>query len=300
MSNARIILTRGIQGSGKTTWAKDFVKRNPDSVRINRDDIRQQLYGELWGGNIDEDLVTEVETSMARAALRAGMQVVVDATHLYQRFVNRWQRLGYPVKVVEFAAPLITLIENNSNREKQVPNMVIRKNFEKFTTSVFGDLVPVTTNPEFYISSEFPKYTGNPDDSPAFIVDIDGTLAHMDGRSPFDYSQVHTDTVDDSVRQVVESLEQTDYILIVSGRTDDCRAETEKWLKDNFIRYDGLFMRKRGDNRPDSIVKYEILMNDIAPRFNVMGVFDDRPSVCEMWRNVGVKTFQVGDPDNRF
>ena len=40
----KLILTRGIQGSGKTTWARQWVAEDPSSrVRINNDDIRNML-----------------------------------------------------------------------------------------------------------------------------------------------------------------------------------------------------------------------------------------------------------------
>ena len=40
---AKIILCRGIQGSGKTTWAKQYCKEHPNTIRVNRDDIRQMF-----------------------------------------------------------------------------------------------------------------------------------------------------------------------------------------------------------------------------------------------------------------
>ena len=45
---AKIILCRGIQGSGKTTWAKQWVLEDPEHrVRFNNDDIRNML-GKYW------------------------------------------------------------------------------------------------------------------------------------------------------------------------------------------------------------------------------------------------------------
>lgn len=41
---AKIILCRGIQGSGKTTWAKQWTLEDPEHrVRFNNDDIRNML-----------------------------------------------------------------------------------------------------------------------------------------------------------------------------------------------------------------------------------------------------------------
>lgn len=45
---SKIILCRGIQGSGKTTWAKQWVLEDPEHrVRFNNDDIRNML-GKYW------------------------------------------------------------------------------------------------------------------------------------------------------------------------------------------------------------------------------------------------------------
>lgn len=302
MTEAKIILMRGIQGSGKTTRAREIVRDYDNAIRVSRDDLRMQLYGTLHGGTIDEDLITEVETAMVRAALREGQVVVIDAMHLQQRFINRWQRLGYPVEIVEYHADLETLLLRNSLRLKQVPESVIRKNFEKFTNKD-GSLKKVRTEPDKYVTSAFPKYETfrEPWASEAYVVDIDGTLAHNDGhRSFYDYTKVYDDKVHYAVASAVNDLSNSHHIVVLSGRKAECFAETERWLKDNNIQYDMLAMREDGDDRPDSIVKYEMLRDLVAPAYDVIGVFDDRPSVCEMWRNIGLPTFQVGDPENRF
>lgn len=51
----------------------------------------------------------------------------------------------------------------------------------------------------------------------AIIVDIDGTLAHMTGRSPYDYSQVHTDEIDEVILDIVLKHQVGYHIFIVSG-----------------------------------------------------------------------------------
>ena len=43
-----VIILQGIQGSGKTTWAKNWVKEDPEHrVRFNQDDIRN-MFGVYW------------------------------------------------------------------------------------------------------------------------------------------------------------------------------------------------------------------------------------------------------------
>ncbi|NUR25646.1 MAG: AAA family ATPase, partial [Catenulispora sp.] len=50
----KFILTRGLPGSGKTTWAK----AQPGFVRVNRDELRTMLHGGLLGTGWAEQQVT--------------------------------------------------------------------------------------------------------------------------------------------------------------------------------------------------------------------------------------------------
>jgi len=143
------------------------------------------------------------------------------------------------------------------------------------------------------------------------IVDIDGTLAHMDGRSPYDYTQVHTDVVDENVAQIVRKYAQRDimfetpdtYIIIVTGRDDTCKDVTLKWLADNNIPFDEFYMRdhtlvdEKGNKLDDTIIKRNIYEEMIKPRFNVRFVLDDRDRVVKMWREQGLKVLQVAEGD---
>jgi hypothetical protein len=125
----------------------------------------------------------------------------------------------------------------------------------------------------------------------AYLFDIDGTLAHMAGRSPYDYTRVHEDAVDESVAHLSNALNVEHHIVIMSGREDSCRPETETWLQDNNIRYDELHMRPAGDTRADSTVKAELFNQHVRDRFHVRGVIDDRNQVVRMWRDLGLKCF---------
>lgn len=296
---SRIILTRGLPASGKSTWAKEFARVNHRVVRVSRDDLRAQMYPGTDYRYIDEDLITEAETALVRAALRNGKDVVVDAMHLQQKYINRWQRLGYPVEIVEFTEPLQTLLERNVARGAKVPSNVIRNNFKKYTTDAMGNLHKVRLKPEEYVLNY--KYVPDSTKPTAVIVDIDGTLAHNDGhRSFYDYSKVLGDKPVWPVIDAANGLNTIHHTVVVSGRKAECREDTEDWLIMHGIQYDEFYMREDGDDRADTVVKMEILRDKIAPEFEVIAAIDDRPSVCEMWRKVGIPTFQVGDPDNRF
>lgn len=133
----------------------------------------------------------------------------------------------------------------------------------------------------------------------AIICDIDGTLAHMQGRDPYDYDKVDTDVVDKTIKNILRVFYGNgNYaILIVSGREDACKHETVGWLSKNYVMYDELFMRKHGDYRPDEVIKKEIYDKHIKDKYDVEFVLDDRNKVVKMWREIGLKCLQVAEGD---
>ena len=143
----------------------------------------------------------------------------------------------------------------------------------------------------------------NPDLPEAIICDIDGTLAHMTGRSPYDYTRVMEDTPDYTILQMLHDYKKaTNHrckVLIVSGRDHTCRQDTLKWLNYHSVPYDELLMRDadkkdaRGNKIPDYVVKYEIYNKHIRGVFNIDYVLDDRNQVVWMWRKLGLKCLQV-------
>ncbi len=132
----------------------------------------------------------------------------------------------------------------------------------------------------------------------AIICDIDGTIAIKGDRSPYDWKRVGIDTVNMPVYDVLEAM-RNDHkaILMLSGRDSICRPETENWLKEYSISYDGLFMRSEGDNRKDLIIKKELYENNIKNKYDVLFVLDDRNQVVKMWREEGLTCFQVAEGD---
>lgn len=131
----------------------------------------------------------------------------------------------------------------------------------------------------------------------ALIVDIDGTLALNTGRGWYDYELVHTDDVDEVVYDILDRYAEDHDILIVTGRTDDCRDVTEAWFKENDIPVDQMFMREVGDERQDSVVKQQIFDTHIRGKYDVSFVLEDRNSVVDMWRKNKLKCLQVERAD---
>ncbi|ASR87113.1 polynucleotide kinase [Mycobacterium phage Krypton555] len=310
---------RGYPGSGKSTKAREIADAT-GAVVVCRDDLRKMLHGVYFntGDNHPktpkefEDQVTIAERAAVQAYLKEGVSVVVDATHLEPSYLRKWAKMsaqyGAEFVRVDVPTPAWECIrrdaEYRSGTPKYVGPEVITRMAKRHPIKNWPNIqAPPTFNPE-----PVEWQMGLP---AAIIVDIDGTLAHMAGRSPYDYTQVHTDTVDEQVRWLVNTIHQqssffnepSPKVLIVSGRDDTCREATEKWLAEHGIRYDALHMRPTGsvDNHgnklPDYMVKSALFDKHIRGKYNVRFVLDDRNQVVDLWRSLGLKCLQVQPGD---
>jgi len=151
----------------------------------------------------------------------------------------------------------------------------------------------------------------------AIIVDIDGTIAKKGDRDIYDYSKVHLDKPIEPVLTVLQCVcdQYTDVnyhrdikVFFVSGREDSGAELTKRWLRKytDFLWFESdrdwseLHMRKPGDNRCDTIVKREIYDQYIKDKYDVVAVFDDRPKVIRMWRELGLFVFNCCQHDEEF
>jgi predicted kinase len=300
-----LTITRGLPGAGKTTWAKkELAEWSSSTARVNRDDLRRMLFGTPNYSVDQETLVTEVQRRAIKAALATNRDVIADDTNLPPKRVREWFRFardnGADFHVEEFEISVEESIERQAGRPEveQVDPEVIR-NMGRFLQG--GKLQPYDLSlDEKKAGGEL--YVPNWELPPAWIVDIDGTVALMNGRTPHQYHLVGTDVPNYPVVNLVQALMWEDYqIVFVSGRKDDCRKETEEWLRKTFgfnPEYElPLFMRKAGDNRKDSIVKRELFDAHVRNNYNVVGVLDDRNQVVEMWRELGLTCLQVAEGD---
>lgn len=132
----------------------------------------------------------------------------------------------------------------------------------------------------------------------AYIFDIDGTLANLNGRDPFDLEKCGEDLVNEDIKKIYEILRysnESPRIIIVTWREDKYCDVTKEWLDSNWIWYYHLFMRLEWDKRPDTEVKKEIYENCIKDYYNVIWVFEDRSKVVKMYRELWLTVFQVAE-----
>lgn len=145
----------------------------------------------------------------------------------------------------------------------------------------------------------------------AIICDIDGTVAdlshrlhHLD-KKDWDafFAEADKDTPITPTLDVIDDILYRRYeqivapeVIFVSARPERLREVTTAWLKYNLLHFtdsNTLLMRKDGDTRADHIVKEEILDHILGQGYEIEAVFDDRPSVVDMWKRRGLHVFQV-------
>lgn len=305
-----LYITIGLPASGKSTWAKKLVYDNPGKYkRVNKDDLRAMLDVSHWS-NGNEQFVLDTRDYIVREALKQGKSVIVDDTNLSAKHQEHLELLvshvnrGIGIELVFFDVPVEECIKRDSQRigTAKVGAKVIlsmAKSFELRKAGLASSKFKVTTfQTSSQPSSQVAPVKYDPSLRTVVIYDIDGTVAKMNGRSPFDWSRVHEDTVNEPVAEIVRERWLAGCpVFAVSGRDGSCRDLTENWLRANDIPFDGLFMRAAGDMRKDSIVKMEIFEEHFKGKYNIKFILDDRNQVVRMWRSLGLTCLQVADGD---
>lgn len=297
-----LIATIGLQASGKTTWARNWVAQDPvNRVRVERDELREMLGFGFVKQN--EKLILDLRNNMVENALKCGKSVVVSDTNFPWRTLRELRSIavanGAEFRVQDFTnVPVQDCIRRDASRDpylcdrSPVGAEVITDFYNRYLK---GKPYPYPLPPE-ESETVWEPYIEDPALPVAVVVDIDGTLtSDMNGRSPYDWGKVDGDTPRFSVVDLLGFLSQDEEleVILMSGRDSAARQETEAWLQENDVRYDQLHMRAEGDNRRDDLVKYELFNEHIRDQYRVWFVLDDRDQVVKMWRDLGLDCFQV-------
>lgn len=316
-----------------TEAAKLVAREPGRFVRINRDDLRGMCVGpgnnphdRSSGGKEREELVRAYKSEMVRMAMRQGFDVVLDDTHLVSNTVKQLHQLAASIGDV-------TVVEKACNLgvDECIARDATRTGFARVGEKVIRDMARgarldkgrTLANKETYYP---PRWSpGGPGADPyrvvqddslpkAIICDLDGTLSLLNGRNPFDASTCDKDLPNVPVIECVKAMYAQGYkVLFTSGREDQYREPTVRFIEEHvkvlnrdsgfFVNgvqrtmletiYYQLFMRPTGDQRKDSVVKSELFEQNIAKKYNVVFVLDDRNQVVDNWREMGLSCFQV-------
>lgn len=295
-----VILTTGLPGSGKSTWAKNFLDQTTGQfVLTSRDDIRKMLGCFPIGNKDQENLVSKIQDRVIVDAINSGYNVIVHDTNLNSKSPTRIKKLfdgDVQFMVADFTnVPVETCIERDAQRENPVGEKVIRNMARQLQK-------PWRLTPEFMNDVKLSEPLEYDPRLPwAIVIDTDGTTAHHN-RSPYDYARCYTDSPDENMRMLLTIIYEQgafDHIQIIgmSGRPDTWRDMTIDWYKQNHIPFDEFHMRKAADKRNDADVKQEMVDEHIRGKYNVLMWFDDRDRVVRRLRKLGIKTSQVAYGD---
>lgn len=278
---SKIIMLRGLPASGKSTWAREQIEGGPGLFkRVNKDDLRAMIDGGRWS-KFNEKAIVKARDELITTLLTAhpDINIIVDDTNLSPVHEKTLRVLadkeGADFEIKDFYVPVSVAEERDAKRPNGVGADVIRRMWRE---------------------SICKPYVMRPGLPQAVLCDIDGTIAHMEGRSPYEETRVGEDRFDALVAGtvVLTARENSADLIVVSGRHQGCQAETRAWLKKHNFGHQQLIMRVDGDTRKDYIIKEQIF-NLVNEQYNIVAVFDDRQQVCDMWREKGIKVFQVDD-----
>lgn len=300
-----VIVTIGIPGSGKSTWAKEHIAKNTSYARVNRDSIREMMGDtSLWQTESFEALVTKIQKRIVMGYLANRMNVVIDDCNTNKRTcdaIRGWVQeyvdgngipVGFRTKVFKTAYDVC--VERDQNRDRTVGVNIIDKMTKLFNNGIragwIKDGIDVLTRTQYPVIDMSKPL--------AIICDLDGTAAIIDHRDPYDTSLCESDIPDAVVCNVLSTYHAMGYkVLIVTGRSDKYKDLCLRWLSTNNIPYDQIYMREDGDMQKDSKLKLGIYRTMIEPNYSIEFVLDDRNQVVDMWRSIGVKCFQVAFGD---
>ena len=298
----------GPSGSGKSTRAKylrdKYINERQDCIIISRDKIREMIFGyteaqmsDYYNSRTslagDEKLVTHTQHTLVNTYLKKGYVVIVDNTHLEMQYITKLQAYGVKVQLVVMEdVEKVDCVIRDEDRVRRVGKKIIDQQWEKFKKlKKFindGDL-------KGWMGHYISQSESNPH---AVIFDIDGTLAHMNGkRHAFEWEKVGLDDVDIQVREALWAHQKAGKkIIICTGRDYQCREETMNWLSMNDITYDEIFFRPERSYDPDWKVK-ESMWHQITKSYYISACYDDRDQVVDHARRLGLKVYQVAEGD---
>jgi predicted kinase len=305
MKNPKILILVGTPGSGKSTFARYFVRTEENWVRLCRDDFRSMQFASSFVTSEQEEQISKIIDASIETLLRNKTNVLLDATHTNRRFIehfitkfNSLADISFKVFDEDLEVLKIRCRDREMETGKHIPEKVIEKfvnELNKLKTDFDFSFRPKTTE-----IADTTAYRQQNENLPrAIISDIDGTLALLNGRNPYDASTADEDLLHEPVAAVLKLFHQNGYkIILLSGREDIYEAQTKTFLGKHEIPYDALLMRKANDFRKDAVIKKEIFEREISEKYYIELILDDRNQVVDLWRKqLQLPCFQVNYGD---
>lgn len=290
----KIICTVGLPCSSKSTWAKEFIKKEPGKwKRVNKDLIREMLDDSIWSPE-NEEFVNNVQENIIRASLRKNINIVNDNTNLspriFKRMIELAQEAGGDIQVFEkiFDLDVDECVKRDALRHGKacVGEKVIRDMYKKYDLK-YGYPKPKS---EYVPKKEYCNNTMviDQDDKlkPCIICDIDGSISQPTGRNVFDTAKCLSDTPVKFVIDYIEMAHSKEIkIIFLTGRSEKYRDLTNEWL-DTYLSFDDydLIMRPDNDQKQDALYKEEVYLSKIKGQYYIASILEDRPRIVRLLR----------------
>jgi hypothetical protein len=301
-----VYVLKSIPAAGKSSYCRELMEQEPTRYkRINNDDLRSAFDFGIYSPE-NEKIIRKTRDLLLKEFLVAGYDVLHDNVNAgaknYDEIVKvvKELNLDITVKEVPIFVELAEAIERDSKREgkAKVGEEVIKKFWKQLGGNSFKSYVPRS---DVFRKKNVVPVIQNKSLSKCLICDLDGSLALFGNRRSA-YCAKDCDLIDEinpPVAKTVELYYAAGYnIIFCSGREDQYQPETKRFIEKHLpnMSYQ-LFMRKSGDFRKDSIIKEEIFRNHIEGKYCVDFILDDRNSVVNFWRSLGLVCFQVAEGD---
>lgn len=303
MENKKLILTRGIQGSGKSTWARQWVEEDPENrVRINNDDIRNML-GPYWIPS-RESIVSNTKLQTTLYAMRMGYDIVVDNMNLNPKEVKYWENVinshnniktsdinpdwvqyEYEIEFKDFFIPLEECIRRDAMRPNPIGEKVIRETWKRYKHFI------QTTEVERHVD-KMRRYTGKPK---CIVIDMDSTMCFNVTKRPWFGEGAAEGMINDvpntGVCEMIRQLQDYYDIVVATGRDTSQEEVTRQWLAKQGINPDEFYFRTNGDFRKGVVVKKEQI-EKILETYDIVSIFEDCEPIVQMYREMGLTVLQ--------
>ncbi len=295
----KIILTQGIQGSGKSTWAKQWVEEDPiNRVRWNNDDCRK-MCGPYWILE-REDFIAHIRKNFIHQAMQSKKDIVIDDMNLNPKTIEHYKMVVIHYNdskkpedqyVLEFKNFFNTSVEECVRRDSLRPNpigeKVIRETFNKYKYYI-RDL---NNTKILHNRTEIDKSLPN-----CILVDLDNTLAYSFNRPWYGSeaaSKMILDKVNEQLKLILNSFNEDVQVIIMTGRATEIEAKSSlTWLVQNEIHYNAAHFRNSNDYRSGEIIKLENYNKYIKGNFNVLAAIEDDPKCVKMYQEQGIFVLQ--------
>ena len=300
----KLLILVGAPGSGKSTFARYFLRTEDKWVRANRDDFRLMQFGDTLMSPFYEERITKMVEASVITLLKNHTNVIIDATNSSLRTLEDMVRTYTEYADISFKVfdlSVEELVKRCDKRYEQTGKFIPKSAIEKHVTQLQYtkekfDFKPIPRT----VKEATLTYTAQDSTLPkAVICDLDGTLSLLNGRDPYDASSADEDLLNVPVARVLQMAKAQGYkVILLSGREQLYREPTERFLSKHQIAYDLLLMRTTNDYRKDNIIKKELFQQEIAGKYFIEFLLDDRNQVVDMWRkDLQLPCFQVNYGD---